>query len=784
MKTKTHFIGIGGIGMSGLAKLLLAKNIPVSGSDIKETDIIKELKQAGAEVFIGHDSKNLPVGGRVVVSSIIAKGNPELEKALNPCHRSDLLNELMQDHKGCIVAGTHGKTTTSSLLAHVLKDANKSPSYAIGGILKNSETNAELGSGPYFVAEADESDGTHVKYQPYALIVTNIDNDHMDHYGSFEKLLEAFKALIYKVSDYNFLITCGDDPVLKKLDLPGLHYGFKPSNDIQVLHREQVGLEQTFTLRIKDKIYSDIFLPLIGEHNVLNASAVFALSLQLGVSEKEIRCAFMSFKGIRRRADFRFEKKNVRFYDDYAHHPQEIKATLNAFKEAYPHRRLIVVFQPHRYSRLKECFEGFVDSLSADVVILTDLYAASEKPIEGYSTQKLKEHLKKSIYIPRAQLAEGVCKLIRPFDIVISMGAGDITYLPKELEPLPIRNLHLGLIFGGRSTEHEVSFMSARNLFRAVDRNLFDVTLFAISKQGGWVFGEEALAILEDKKSYETETHELVDDVIQKLHSLDCVFPCLHGPYGEDGTAQGFFEIAGIAYVGCSVESSAIAMNKALTKRLCAYDNVPLVPFVDFIEYEWRHNPEKWINKIQSELKFPLFVKPVHLGSTVGVRKITNPNDLAKVIDEVFHYDSHIIVETGIEGREIEFSIIGSGPYTIFNPGEICAKGSVYDYEAKYGENAIEAIAVAPLSNEEKEKGKEIALKAYQAIRADGMARVDLFLTKDGQFLLNEINPIPGCTPNSLFPKMCATGGLSTPELITKLCEEALGNKLKKDRAC
>lgn len=783
MKHPTHFIGIGGIGMSGLARLLLAKNETVSGSDIRESEILRDLKMKGAQIYVGHDEKNIPEKARVVVSTDIKATNPELKAALNPIHRSDLLQELMTGHKALLVAGTHGKTTTSSLLAHTLDSAGLSPSFVIGGILKNFEANSALGSGEFFVAEADESDGTHVKYQPYGLIVTNIDNDHLNHYGSEEKLIEAFKALIYKVSNYDLLFTCGDDPLLKQLKLPGNHYGFDPSNNIQITYLNQRGLTQTFDLKINGKEFKEIYLPLIGRHNVLNAAAVFALSIKIGVSETAIRKAFFDFKGVKRRADLKWERQEVKVYDDYAHHPEEIKATLKAFELAFPERRLVVVFQPHRYSRTKDCFHQFKEALNADVVIVTDLYAAGEAPIEGISTETLLKTLgNRALYIPRANLAQKLSELIRPFDVLVTMGAGDITKLSDELLSYPIRTLKMGLLFGGRSKEHEISFKSAKNIYQAVDRNLFEIHPFAISRQGGWVMGEAARTLLEEGSSFDTISDHIDEGCLEAVQKCDLVFPCLHGTNGEDGTVQGFMQILRVGYVGCSVESSAVAMNKALTKRLCAYENIPMVPFVDFIRYEWNLEPEKWIQKIESALKYPLFVKPVHLGSTVGVSKVKNQEELVQAIEHAFTMDTHLIIEEGIQAREIEFSVLGAGPWQIFNPGEIVSSGEVYDYAAKYGTNSFKVLDQAPLTKEQKMEGKKIALDAYKAIRADGMARVDLFLTQEGKFLLNEINPIPGFTQKSLFPRMCEAGGLSYKDLISKLAEEGLSNELKRDR--
>ena len=306
MHDEYHFIGIGGIGMSGLAKILLQKGTKVRGSDVAESALTRQLIEQGAEVHIGHAAEHLSQPANVVYNTDIPKDNPEYtqacERGFPILHRSDVLKELMTNYSPLLVTGTHGKTTTSSLLAHVLVELGWDPMVAVGGVVKSLGTNARFGSGKYFVAEADESDGSFIKYPCFGAIITNIDLDHLNHWKTEEALLKGFAQFVSQIPSKEFLFWCADDERLVSLQLEGTSYGFSEKADVQILNFVQQGLKTTFTCSWKGQVYADIETPLSGKHNVLNASGVFALALQLGAEETKLRAALLSFQGIGRRS--------------------------------------------------------------------------------------------------------------------------------------------------------------------------------------------------------------------------------------------------------------------------------------------------------------------------------------------------------------------------------------------------------------------------------------------------------------------------------------------------
>lgn len=439
---KCHFIGIGGIGMSGLAQILLKHYVNVSGSDISSNANTQKLAQSGAKIFQSHSAENITHDAVVVYSSDIKKENPEYQAAINQkCplwHRSDLLCCLMGQSKVLAVSGTHGKTTTTSLLTCVLLKANLDPTYAIGGVVAQLNSNAGYGKGEYFVAEADESDGTFLKYHPYGAIVTNIDNDHMNFFETEEKLINAFKTFLNQVSSAQHCFWCYDDLHLRSLNMPGFSYGFHPNSNLVISNFQQNEWCIIFDLSFKGKNYKEITLQLTGKHNALNGASVFGLALQLGIPEATIRDVFVNFKGVGRRCEKKWDKNDILFLDDYAHHPTEIKATLQAIRNAVKKKRIICIYQPHRYSRITHCL-GFFGGVfnEADDVIITDLYASGETPIPGVSHEKVIEEVlqngKSCRYVSRQKLAETLKQEIKPFDVVVSLGAGDITKLADEV---------------------------------------------------------------------------------------------------------------------------------------------------------------------------------------------------------------------------------------------------------------------------------------------------------------------------------------------------------------
>lgn len=796
---KCHLIGIGGIGMSGLARILLRKNIAVTGSDQASSYVTDHLQQAGVKVYIGHDARYITPNTTVVYSTDIKTDNPEFQAAQQlKCkmwHRSDLLHYLMEGHQTLAISGTHGKTTTTSLLTCAMLNEGLDPGYAIGGMLSQTNTNASHGEGKYFVAEADESDGTFLKYKPYGAIITNIDLDHMNHFVTEEALVKAFKQFASQVESAKHLFWCGDDPRLQGLHLPGTSYGFGAKCALRAVNVVQKGWMTTFDIEYQGRRYPQVKLNLTGKHNVLNALAVFGLGLAVTVKEGTLRDTFTTFKGVKRRCEKKAEIQKIILLDDYAHHPVEIKTTLEGIRTAVEERQLVAVFQPHRYTRTRDCLGSYGTIFeAADTLFITDIYAGSESPIPGISHEAIMKEIQQHStipcrYVPRAQLADALAKFLRPHDVMVSLGAGDITKISGEIQSLweknPIEKIKLGVICGGTSVEHEVALSSANTFCKGLSSDYYDIRYFGINKQGQWLCGPNTISELhaqvKEKKSNRNGP-KISATVMEQLQQCDVFFPMLHGPFGEDGTIQGFFEMLDKAYVGSDYRASAISMDKALSKIIASAAGVPVAPYVAFTQKEWQQDQKAICHQIKEKLKFPIFVKPSHLGSSIAVQKIENEDQLSHAIANVFRVDTAAIVETGIKGREIEFALFGSDVVTVFPPGEVFTEGKVYDYEAKYSEHGFRFTPHADLPEKVRFAGMEFAKRAYIAAGCNGFARIDFFLDDQGHYWFNEINPIPGHTPTSLYPQITAYNGLSMHEFDDKLIRLALQRKRQKGR--
>jgi UDP-N-acetylmuramate--alanine ligase len=447
MSKHYHLVGIGGIGMSGIAKLLLNRGLEVSGSDLKESRITQELKTQGAEVFIGHSPGNVRGADIIVYSSAIQESNPEIIEAKNNgltlLKRAQALAQLMHEKVVITVAGSHGKTTTASLVSYLLLEAGLFPTVAIGGILRNIDTNAYFGNGNFFVAEADESDGSFLYYRPKYSIVTNIDKEHLDYYKEFKNELNAFREFLNKTEEDGCVFGCSDDENLKNIikdyKKRCVLFGLKKGAHIYPKNIEIEGLSSEFDCFFKDKFVDRFRLALGGEHNVSNALASIALGLELGVDLRFIKQALSNYKGTKRRLEIRFCDRGLTVIDDYAHHPTEIKATLKAL-DYLKREKLIAVFQPHRYSRTKLLLNEFSESFNlADYIIVTDIYPASERPIKGVDAKVLLELIKQRaphkevIFLPKEKIVAHLLKILKPDNIVITLGAGDIVKISDDL---------------------------------------------------------------------------------------------------------------------------------------------------------------------------------------------------------------------------------------------------------------------------------------------------------------------------------------------------------------
>ena len=453
---KIHFVGIGGSGMCGIAEVLLNQGYNISGSDIRQSPVTRRLESLGVEVFIGHQTSNVAAADVVVTSTAVAKDNPEIQEAqarrMPVVPRAEMLAELMRYRHGIAVAGTHGKTTTTSLLASVLGFSGMDPTFVIGGRLNSAGTNAKLGGSRYLVAEADESDASFLHLQPMVAIVTNIDADHMSTYdGDFGKLKKTFIDFLHNLPFYGVAVVCIDCPVVREL-LPQIKrqvitYGFSEDADFRAVDVKQNGMITSFNLirnTDKERIKVPVRINIPGEHNVLNALATFAVAADEGLPGQVIADGLNKFEGVGRRfqvhGEFPTPVGEVMLVDDYGHHPTEVGATISAVRKGWEDKRLVMIYQPHRFSRTRDLYEDFVDVLSkVDVLLLMDVYAAGEEPIPGADGRSLCRSIRQRgqvdpIFISRPEEVEQVLAgVLHDGDLLLTQGAGDIGALAVRL---------------------------------------------------------------------------------------------------------------------------------------------------------------------------------------------------------------------------------------------------------------------------------------------------------------------------------------------------------------
>ena len=759
-----HFIGLGGIGLSALARVLMQRGARVQGSDSADSSLLSEICHEGAQVYVGHRASQVHGSTHVVYSTSVLEDNEEMREAkrlkLPLLHRSELLSQLGAGKQSLCVTGTHGKTTTSSLLAWTLAKASCDPTFALGGIVLEWNTNGKAGAGKFFVAELDESDGSFLKAAPFGAIVTNLDEDHMDYWQSLQRLEEAFGQFAQKIQDTNLLFWCADDPRLaKNFENRGISYGFSQTAALKISAFEEGEGKLFFDCAFQGKYYPSIEVSLSGSHNALNSAAVFGLGIQLGIEEQFLRSGLKTFPGVKRRMEFKGEERKVQVFDDYGHHPVEIKATLAALRTRAKERRLVVVFQPHRYTRLLHLFFAFAESFDrADCLILTDVYGAGEAPIEGCFAKNLFEFMQKrwgnKMHLAsRPHLEETVLSILQPLDTLLTLGAGDITLLgPVILQKwaLAQKKMRVAVLFGGDSSEREVSCMSAQNLLKGLDSSVYDVISFSLSKEGFSYAG------------------------LQDLMACAVAIPVFHGPRGEDGMIQGFLETLRIPYAGCDYGSSALCMHKGWTKRVAQSYGIPTAPFLEIKREKFQKAPEKILAEIESLFSYPVWIKPIHLGSSIGVGRAEGRDDVSAKAEVAFALDDSILVEKHIEGRQIEFGLLGHDFIRVGPPCEILSGGAFVDYASKYGAQAMPYAIPARLSEAERGVGIELAKKVYEVLGCQGLARVDFFIDARGCFWLNEVNPFPGLTDTSAFPKLWENDRVSMGEMCDALIIYAL----------
>ena len=455
---RIHFVGIGGAGMGGIAEVLANEGYQISGSDIASNRVTEHLASLGATIFIGHEASHVSGASVVVVSTDIHGDNPELvaarEQRIPVVRRAEMLAELMRYRHGIAIAGTHGKTTTTSLVSSIYAEAERDPTFVIGGLLNSAGTNARLGSSRYLIAEADESDASFLHLQPRVSIVTNIEADHMETYGGdFNKLKATFIEFLHNLPMYGIAVVCVDDPVIRSL-LPQIGratitYGYADDADVQVLDFVQETNRSRFTVRRQDGSLLPVTLNLPGRHNALNAAAAIAVATEDGIDDAAITRALAGFQGVGRRfqqyGEFDTGKGKAMLVDDYGHHPSEVKVTINAVRGGWPERRLVMVFQPHRYTRTRDLYEDFAEVLSkVDVLIMLDVYSAGEDPIPGADGRTLCRSIRQRgqldpVFVATpAEVPAVLADLLRDGDLVLTQGAGNVGALARTLAEMKL----------------------------------------------------------------------------------------------------------------------------------------------------------------------------------------------------------------------------------------------------------------------------------------------------------------------------------------------------------
>ncbi len=452
---KIHFIGIGGSGMSGIAEVLINLGYEISGSDIESSAATEKLEKLGCNISYSQKAENVLGKEAVVVSSAINKNNPELREARHQklliVPRAEMLGELMRFRFGIAVSGTHGKTTTTSLIVQIMSEAKLDPTYIIGGIINATGMNAKLGNSDYLIAEADESDASFLHLQPMLSVITNIDEDHMATYShNYAKLTDAFISFTSNLPFYGICVACIDDKgvkdILKKIHRPVLSYGFSDDADVKASNIDQNKMKMAFDVSCdKYQKHFSVSLNLIGRHNILNALAAISVALELDIKIKDIQKALSHFSGVSRRLDYhkklKINNKNIPLFDDYGHHPNEISEVFTSLRNTYPDKRLVVIFQPHRYSRTRDLFNDFVGCLSkVDALILLNIYSANEVPINTISSSTLADSIRRRSSIDPIvakdidEIVEIIPNITFENDVILTLGAGDVNKIPHQLK--------------------------------------------------------------------------------------------------------------------------------------------------------------------------------------------------------------------------------------------------------------------------------------------------------------------------------------------------------------
>lgn len=733
-----YLVGIGGAGMSGLALMLKRRSLAVSGSDSTPSPATDALERAGIEVRLGHSQNEFTRDQQIVISDAIdLNSNPEILAAkaagCSLFRRSQLLGWLLRNKRVIAVTGTHGKTTTTGLLGAALRAGGLDPTIIIGAFVPEIGSPVFEGSSDWAVVEACEAYDSFHDLKPEHILLTNLELDHVDFHGSWEALRGSVERFVQSLPAKGTLVYCAEDD-----------------------GAAEIGGSAVSAIGYRQLSSDELALSIPGEHNRLNASGAIEMAMLVGVSNEEAKRGVAEFGGAERRLELIAEDvKGITVIDDYAHHPTEILASISALRERYPNRRLVVVFQPHLYSRTADQIPEFAEALSkADVLAITDIYPAREAPMPGVSSARIAELATVPCdYVPcRHLLPRHVARKVQVGDVVVGMGAGNISEFAGEFlhelnRPTSqmVRSgnekLNIWVAYGGDSAEREVSLHSGRAVASALESRGHKVSLVDFSEI---MLGKGSLAGL------------------QGPNRPDVVLLAVHGTRAEDGAIQGLLELLHVPYSGSGIQASAIAMDKNLSKEI--------------LERAGVRTPKGILVTSGADLKNaptgPWIVKPNAQGSTVGLSFVEKQDQLAAAVEKALHYDESALVEEWIAGMEISVPVLGD---RALNPVEIVPNSGRYDFASKYLPGATTEIVPARLPENVLSEAQKLALKSHQALGCAGATRTDM-IVQDGSHALVvlEVNTLPGMTATSLLPNSARSLGIEMPELCEWMALDAL----------
>lgn len=760
--------------MSGIARMLANRGHTVKGTDSHRSVVTDALRADGIEVQIGHSGDLVSAEDAVVLTDAIdLNTSPEVKVAralgCSLFRRSQVLGWLLEDKKVIAVTGTHGKTTTTGMIGAGLRKAGLDPTIVVGAEVPEFQGAIIEGTSEWAVIEACEAYDSLRDLDPHIAVLTNLELDHVDFHGSWEGLKSTVRDFVCRVPDDGALVWCGDDDGAYEFrtELDGecpngketLCYGFRDRlAEMTPEEKKDAGLTFRLVSRFVESLGADTKpdtawtkkLAIAGHHNALNALGALMACEQAGAPREAAIDGISSFGGAERRLQL-VSDGEVTVIDDYAHLPSEITASLQAVRERSGDRRLVVVYQPHLYSRTAPLIKEFAEALSAaDVVVLTDIYPAREAPIAGVSSFRIAELVTKPcVYVPqRWLLPQKVSELVQPGDVVVGMGAGNISdFAPAFVDQLrrksdADRPKRIAVLYGGDSAEREVSLLSGREVVTALKESGYDAFLFDVSE-----------ALLRDG-----DLSALVGS-----NRPDACFLAVHGTHAEDGAIQGLLDLMHLPYSGSGVLPSAIAMDKDLTKQVLSRAGLPV--------------PHGMLMSKGDELKWPesknWVVKPNSQGSTVGLSFVHRPDDLEAAVNKAFQYGDQVLVEEWLKGVEISVPVLGDRALPVV---EIVPNSGAYDFESKYTPGATTEICPARLTPAQTDLAQAQALAAHKALGCTGCTRTDMIVCGD-RIVCLEVNTLPGMTSTSLVPNSALQAGMTFEQLCDWMVQDALKAK-------